>query len=73
MPIDLVKFYLHNFYEYLQQTNLNDYEHKKDINVRENPVYFKFTIVVTINEANMHYIKHGLKQILVAYQKRWKC
>ena len=76
MPIDLVKFYTHffdphKFYEQLLQTNLDDYEEKnKYVHVRENHVVFKFIIVVTINEANMHYQKHGLKQIFLLDQKR---
>ena len=45
----------------------------RDINVREYPAYFIFTIVITINEANMHYSKHGLKKIFVVDQKRWEC
>ena len=79
MPIDLVNFYTyffnpHNFYEYLFQTNHDDYEAKnKDIKVRENPLYVKSTILVTINEVNMHYSKDGLKQIIAVDQKRWKC
>ena len=75
MPIDLVKFYTyffypHNFYEYLLQTNLDDYEEKNK--VRESPVYLQSTTFVTINEAKMHYRKHGLKQIFLLDQKRWK-
>ena len=75
MPIDLVKFYTyffdpHNFYEYLLQTNLDDYEEKNK--VRESPVYLQSTTVVTISEAKMHYRKHGLKQIFLLDQKRWK-
>ena len=79
MPIDLVKFYTyffdpHNFYEYLLQKNYDDYEEQnKDIKVGENLIYFKYITLVTLNEANMHYSKHGLKQIFIAHEKRWKC
>ena len=68
MPIDLVKFCTYfsdpfNFYEYLLQKNIDDYEKQnKDIKVRENPVYFKYMTLPALNEANMHYSKHGLKK-----------
>ena len=54
MPIDLVKFCTYfsdpfNFYEYLWQKNID-----KGINLRENPVYFKYMTLSALNEANMH-------------------
>ena len=49
------------------QKNIDDYEEKnKDIKVRNNSVYFKFITLITVNETNMHYSKHGLKEIFVA-------
>ena len=49
------------------QKNIDDYEEKnKDIKVRNNSVYFKFVTLITVNETNMHYSKHGLKEIFVA-------
>ena len=74
--MDLAKFYTyffdpHNFYEYLLQKNIDNYdERNKDIKVRDNPVYFKYMTLITLNEANMHYSKHGLKQIFVADEKK---
>ena len=76
MLMDLAKFYTyffdpHNFYEYLLQKNIDNYdERNKDIKVRDNPVYFKYMTLITLNEANMHYSKHGLKQIFVADEKK---
>ena len=74
MPIDLVKLYFfdrHNFYQYLLQKNIDGYgEQNKDIKVRENPVYFKYITLMTLNEANMHYSKHGPKEMFVTDQKR---
>ena len=72
MPIDLVKLYTqffdrHNFYEYLLQKCIYDYEEQnKDIKVRENPIYFKYITFITLKEANMHYSKYELKEIFVA-------
>ena len=49
------------------QKNIDDYEEKnKDIKVRNNSVYFKFITIITVNETNTHYSKHGLKEIFVA-------
>ena len=49
------------------QKNIDDYEEKnKDIKVRNNSAYFKFITLITVNETNMHYSKHGLKEIFVA-------
>ena len=45
----------------------------KDVKVRKNNIYFKSVTLITLNEANMHSGKHGLKQIFVADKKRWKC
>ena len=76
MLMDLAKFYTyffdpHNFYEYLLQKSIDNYdERNKDIKVRDNPVYFKYMTLITLNEANMHYSKHGLKQIFVADEKK---
>ena len=76
MLMDLAKFYTyffdpHNFYEYLLQKHIDNYdERNKDIKVRDNPVYFKYMTLITLNEANMHYSKHGLKQIFVADEKK---
>ena len=76
MLMDLAKFYTyffdpHNFYEYLLQKNIDNYdERNKDIKVRDNPVYFKYMTLITLNEANKHYSKHGLKQIFVADEKK---
>ena len=56
-----------NFYEYLLQKSIGDYEEQnKDVKVRENPVLFvlfKYSVLMTLNEANNHYSKHGLKEI----------
>ena len=55
------------------QKNIDDYEEKKKkIKVRENPVYFNFITLITLNEANMHYSKHRLKEIFIADQKMMK-
>ena len=76
MLMDLAKFYTyffdpHNFYEYLLQKNIDNYdERNKDIKVRDNPVYFKYMTLIALNEANMHYSKHGLEQIFVADEKK---
>ena len=76
MLMDLAKFYTyffdpHNFYEYLLQKHIDNYdERNKDIKVRDNPVYFKYMTLITLNEANMHYSKHGLEQIFVADEKK---
>ena len=65
----MVKFYTHffdpfNFSEYLLQKNIDDYEEQnKDVNVRDNTVLFKYAVLMTLNEANNHYSKHGLKEI----------
>ena len=65
----MVKLYTHffdpfNFSEYLLQKNINDYEEQnKDVNVRDNTVLFKYAVLMTLNEANNHYSKHGLKEI----------
>ena len=49
------------------QKNIDDYEEKnKDIKVRNNSAYFKFITLITVNETNMRYSKHGLKEIFVA-------
>ena len=46
------------------QKNSDDYEEQnKDVKVRDNPVLFKYTVLMTLNEANNHYSKHGLKEI----------
>ena len=69
MPINWVKCYAHflnpfNFYEYLLQKSIDDYEEKnKDVKVRGNPVLFKYAFLMTLNEANYHYSKHDLKEI----------
>ena len=69
MPIDLVTFYTYffdpfNFYEYLLQKNIDDYEEQnKGVNVRDNQVLFKYAVLMTLNEANMHYEKDGLRVI----------
>ena len=70
MPIDLVKFCTYfsdpfNFYEYLWQKNID-----KGINLRENPVYFKYMTLSALNEANMHYSKHWLKKMFGADEKK---
>ena len=74
MPIDLIKLYFfdcQNFYEYLLQKNIDGYdEQNTDIKVRENPVYFKYITLITLNEANMHYSKHRPKEMFVTDQKR---
>ena len=44
--------------------NIDDYEEEnKDVNVRGNPLLFKYAVLMTLNEANNHYSKHGLKEI----------
>ena len=57
-------FNLINFYEYLLQKNIGDYEEQnKDVKVRDNSVLFKYSVLMTLNEATNHYSKHGLKEI----------
>ena len=57
----------HNFYEYLLQKNIDDYEEQnKGVKVRESNVYFKFLTIITLNEANMHYNIDGIKEIFAA-------
>ena len=76
MSIDLVKFYTHffypfNFYEYLLQKNIDDYEEQsRDVKVQDNPVIFKYAVLMTLNEANSHYSKHSLKEIFVPNKKK---
>ena len=51
--------------------NIDEYEEQnKGVKVRENDVYFKFITVITLNEANMHYNIHGLKEIFVAEETK---
>ena len=69
MPIDLVEFYTHffysfHFYEYLLQKTIDEYkEQNKDAKVRNNPILFKYGVLMSLNEANHRYSKHGLKEI----------
>ena len=61
MTIDLIKCYTHffksfDFYEYLSQKNIDHYEEQND-NV-------KYATLMSLNEANDHNSKHGLKEIL---------
>ena len=51
--------------------NIDEYEEQnKGVKVRENDVCFKFITVITLNEANMHYNIHGLKEIFVAEETK---
>ena len=51
--------------------NIDEYEEQnKGVKVRENDVYFKSITVITLNEANMHYNIHGLKEIFVAEETK---
>ena len=51
--------------------NIDEYEEQnKGVKVRENDVYFKFITVISLNEANMHYNIHGLKEIFVAEETK---
>ena len=76
MPMHLVEFYTyffdpHNFYEYLLQKNIVDYEEQnKGVKVREKNIYVIFLALITVSEANMHYSKHGIKKIFVADEKK---
>ena len=55
------------------QKNIDDYEEKNEnIKVRENPAYFNFITLITLNEDNMHYSEHRLKEIFIADQKMMK-
>ena len=55
------------------QKNIDDCEEKNEnIKVRENPVYFNFITLITLNEDNMHYSEHRLKEIFIADQKMMK-
>ena len=57
-------FYPFNFYEYLLQKTIDGYEEQnKDVKVRNNPILFKYAVLMTLNEANHRYSKHGLKEI----------
>ena len=75
MPTDLVKFYTNsfdplNFYEYLLQKNIDDYEEQnQDVKVRDNRALFKYAVLMTLNEANKHYSKHGRKSF---FWTRWE-
>ena len=72
----MVKLYTHffdpfNFSEYLLQKNIDNYEEQnKDVNVRDNPVLFKYAVLMTLNEANNNYSKHGLKEIFKPDDKK---
>ena len=52
---------------------INYEEQNKGVKVGEKNVYFKFMTLITLNEANMNYSKHRLKEIFAAEEKRWKC
>ena len=55
------------------QKNIDDCEEKNEnIKVRENPAYFNFITLITLNEDNMHYSEHWLKEIFIADQKLMK-
>ena len=72
----MVKLYTHffdpfNFSEYLLQKNIDNYEEQnKDVNVRDNPVLFKYAVLMTLNEANNNYSTHGLKEIFKPDDKK---
>ena len=76
MPIDWVTFYTYffdpfNFHEYLLQKTIDDYEEQnKGVNVRDNPVLFKYAVLMTLNKANMHYEKDGLREIFEPDEKK---
>ena len=68
MSIDLVKYYTHfckpfDFYEYLLQKNIDHYKEQND--------NLKYATLMSLNEANDHYSKHGLKEIFEPDKKRW--
>ena len=53
------------------QKNIDEYEEQnKDVKVRDNPVLFKYAVLMTLNEANNHYSKHGLKEIFEPDEKK---
>ena len=70
MTIDLIKCYTHffksfDFYEYLSQKNIDHYEEQNDnVKVRKSRILFKYATLMSLNEANDHNSKHGLKEIL---------
>ena len=76
MPTDLVKFYTNsfdplNFYEYLLQKNIDDYEEQnQDVKVRDNPALFQYAVLMTLNEANKHNSKHGRKSFFELDEKK---
>ena len=46
------------------QKTIDEYEEQnKDVKVRNNPILFKYAVLMTLNEANHRYSKHGLKEI----------
>ena len=53
------------------QKNIDDYEEQsRGVKVQDNPVIFKYAVLMTLNEANSHYSKHGLKEIFEPNKKK---
>ena len=78
MPSDLVKFSTHffdpfNFDEYLLNKSIDEFEEEyNDSIVREDIILYIYAMLLTLNEANYHYKKHELKEILEPDEKKMR-
>ena len=62
-----------NFDEYLLNKSIDEFEEQyNDLIVREDIILYIYAMLLTLNEANYHYKKHKLKEILEPVEKKMR-